>query len=392
MSTIDIGGFTLNDTTLTDAQKICYIQGVTSGKNEYDGHVGVRISAIFVIMVVSTIATFFPVMAKRVKWLRMPLYVYLFSRYFGAGVIVATAFVHLMDPAYSEIGPNTCVGMTGGWAQYSFVPALILTSVMCLFLVDFGAKLYVEKKYGVIDDHAVHNPEALITNQADGSHTHNGHLHAAHAGFSGSFSAGDETMSAPTFDDKLATDSSRETRQSIDTDESTSEALTKVSFEQQIAAFYILEFGVIFHSIIIGLNLAVSAWSEFKVLYIVIIFHQSFEGLGIGSRLSAVPFPRHLKNLPWVLCAIYGLTTPIAIACGLGVRTTYNPESFVANVVSGVLDAISAGILIYTGLVELLAADFLYNPERTKDTHRLVFMLGSVFLGAGVMALLGKWA
>ena len=60
--------------------------------------------------------------------------------------------------------------------------------------------------------------------------------------------------------------------------------------------------------------------------------------------------------------------------------------------VSGVLDSMSAGILIYTGLVELLARDFLFNPMGTKDNTRLAFMMVNVFLGAGLMALLGKWA
>lgn len=41
------------------------------------------------------------------------------------------------------------------------------------------------------------------------------------------------------------------------------------------------------------------------------------------------------------------------IAVGLGVRSTYNPNSTTANIVSGILDAFSAGILIYTGLVEV---------------------------------------
>lgn len=71
---------------------------------------------------------------------------------------------------------------------------------------------------------------------------------------------------------------------------------------------------------------------------------------------------------------------------------TYNSGSYTAHVVSGVLDSMSAGILIYTGLVELLARDFLFNPTRTKDNKRLAFMLGCVFVGAGLMALLGKWA
>jgi len=57
-----------------------------------------------------------------------------------------------------------------------------------------------------------------------------------------------------------------------------------------------------------------------------------------------------------------------------------------------VLDSTSAGILIYTGLVELLARDFLFNPELTRDSRRLIFMVVCVFLGAALMALLGKWA
>lgn len=390
MSGIDIGGLTLDDPSITDAQKICYLQGINGDGNDYDGHNGVRVSALFVILVASSAATFFPVLARRTRWLRLPLYGYLFTRYFGAGVIIATAFIHLMDPAYSAIGPNTCVGMTGGWSSYSFVPGIILTSVMCLFLLDFGSKLYVERKYGLVDDHKSHNPESLITHQVDGTHTHNGHLHGSHEQTPGSASStvmhpisSYRTPAHPKSSNLLAHE-----KEWMPTDDE----IIKRSFEQQIAAFYILEFGVIFHSVIIGLNLAVAAWEDFKVLYIVLIFHQSFEGLGIGSRLSSIPFPRHLKNLPWLLCLAYGLTTPLAIAIGLGVRTTYNPDSFTAQIVSGVLDSISAGILIYTGLVELLAADFLYNPERTKNIRRLVFMVSSVFLGALLMALLGKWA
>jgi zinc transporter 1/2/3 len=56
-------------------------------------HLGIRVSALFVILVVSTAVTFFPVLATRSKRFRVPLYFYLFARYFGAGVIVATAFI-----------------------------------------------------------------------------------------------------------------------------------------------------------------------------------------------------------------------------------------------------------------------------------------------------------
>lgn len=61
--------------------------------NQYDGNLGARISSVFVILIVSTAVTFFPVLAVRVKALRIPLYVYLFARYFGTGVIIATGFI-----------------------------------------------------------------------------------------------------------------------------------------------------------------------------------------------------------------------------------------------------------------------------------------------------------
>ena len=46
---------------------------------------------------------------------------------------------------------------------------------------------------------------------------------------------------------------------------------------------------------------------------------------------------------------------------------SYNPDSAVASIVSGILDSLSAGILLYTGLVELLAHDFLYSKEMALE-------------------------
>ena len=82
---------TIVDLTTADPRDIvCFLQ--QSGNN-YDGRLGARISALFVILVVSSAATFFPVLAARVKWLKINIFVYLFARYFGAGVILATAFI-----------------------------------------------------------------------------------------------------------------------------------------------------------------------------------------------------------------------------------------------------------------------------------------------------------
>ena len=64
-----------------------------------------------------------------------------------------------------------------------------------------------------------------------------------------------------------------------------------------------------------------------------------------------------------------------------------------AAAVSGVLDALSAGILIYTGLVELLAHEFLFSREmREAGDGKMAYAVGCMMLGCGIMALLGKWA
>lgn len=342
----------VNLDTADPAAVICYL---SASGNEYNGMLGARISSVFVIFFISTAVTFFPVVAKRVPRLKIPLYVYLFARYFGTGVIIATAFVHLLDPSYAEIGPNTCVGMTGNWALYSWPPAIALASAMGVFLLDLGAELYVESKYGLDKSDPTTAIVQGFTEPAEG----------------------------------VQRTKSNNEKAAFDITELDTEAAER-SFQQQIAAFLILEFGVIFHSVIIGLNLGVVG-SEFTTLYPVLIFHQSFEGLGIGARMSAIPF-RRSSWLPWFLCLAYGLTTPISIAIGLGLRTTYNPNSNTANIVAGVFDATSAGILIYTGLVELLARDFLFDPDRTKNRKRLAFMVVCTFAGAGIMALIGKWA
>ena len=91
-----------------------------------------------------------------------------------------------------------------------------------------------------------------------------------------------------------------------------------------------------------------------------------------------------------MLCTGYGVTRPIAIAIGLGVRTTYVSGSFIASIVAGVLNAASASIIIYNGLVELLARDFIFNLEHTRNNTRPTFMIVCFFLGTGLMVLLEK--
>lgn len=154
-------------------------------------------------------------------------------------------------------------------------------------------------------------------------------------------------------------------------------------YAAQMTAIFILEFGVIFHSIFVGLTLAV-AGNEFTTLYVVLVFHQTFEGLGLGSRLAVTPWPKSRYSTPYFLAVAYALSTPIALAVGLGLRKTYVPGSQTGLVVNGVFDSISAGILIYTGLVELMAHEFMFSSVMRRARLKIVLSaFGMMCLGAG---------
>ncbi|KAG0680714.1 high-affinity Zn(2+) transporter zrt1 [Pichia californica] len=375
----NVSDILLSDENVPDSFKTCVIQGIVDAGSEFSGGIGTRVGSIFVIGVISTFVTMFPILSQKYNW-KVSIWFYLFARYFGAGVIIATAFVHLMDPAYGEIGSLSCVGGWGNWSIYSWVPALILASVFGIFLVDIASEVYVERKFGYT---GIEEPDIqqMITSKDKKNENE--------------FPNVDWDLSEHqlTSDDQQSDLDLNKTESAVEKAESINSASSIYEFKQQFAAFLILEFGIIFHSVIIGLNLGSCSYDDFKTLYIVLVFHQSFEGLGIGARLSAIPWPSDQPEYyKYLLCLAYGLVTPVSIAIGLGVRTTYVAGGFTANIVSGVLDSLSAGILIYTGLVEFLARDFVFNKEIKRDLTQLLFCINCLIWGAGIMSLIGKWA
>lgn len=154
----------------------------------------------------------------------------------------------------------------------------------------------------------------------------------------------------------------------------------------------LLEAGILFHSIFIGMALSVSTGPPFAILLVAISFHQTFEGLALGSRISALNFPQNSLR-PWFMALAYGTTTPIGQAIGLAIHTLYDPESEVGLLTVGVMNAVSSGLLLFAGLVELLAEDFLSEESyRTLRGKRRGQACGSVVAGAALMALVGAWA
>lgn len=89
----------------------------------------------------------------------------------------------------------------------------------------------------------------------------------------------------------------------------------------------------------------------------------------------------------------YGLTTPIGQAIGIATHSLYDPFSAFGLTLVGTMNAISAGLLVYASLVELLSEDFLSDESwRILRGKRRIAACLLVFAGAFGMSLIGAWA
>ena len=87
---------------------------------------------------------------------------------------------------------------------------------------------------------------------------------------------------------------------------------------------------------------------------------------------------------------LYGVTTPIGQAIGLAVHTLYDPASQFGLLMVGIVNAISAGLLLYAGLVQLLAEDFLSDASYVElQGRKRLEACAAVVAGSMLMAFVG---
>ncbi|KAK9156301.1 hypothetical protein Sjap_003781 [Stephania japonica] len=151
----------------------------------------------------------------------------------------------------------------------------------------------------------------------------------------------------------------------------------------------VLELGIVVHSVVIGLSLGASNNTcTIKPLVAALCFHQMFEGMGLGGCILQAEYKFFKKA---VMVFFFSVTTPFGIALGIALSRVYKENSPSSLITVGLLNASSAGLLIYMALVDLLSADFM-GPKLQRSIKLQIKAYIAVLLGAGLMSLMAKWA
>lgn len=111
--------------------------------------------------------------------------------------------------------------------------------------------------------------------------------------------------------------------------------------------------GIMIHSFVIGLTLAITSGPEFATLVTAITFHQLFEGLSLGIRIAGLPVSTvsHpsllLPLLKPVLTFLFAITVPVGIALGIiFLGSGHSTDTAHLKLTQGIMSAVSAGMLI----------------------------------------------
>ncbi|DBA87606.1 TPA: hypothetical protein ACH3X1_004629 [Trebouxia sp. C0004] len=305
------------------------------------GLLGLRLGGLFGILVVSTIGVFIPFFTYKAKLTS----VYFLVRAFAAGVVLTTGYVHVLGDAF-PILTDPCLGLstTYPWAMTIATAASLFT---------FNLEWILHKTF-----------HQRLMRDAESS-----------------------VKAVERFDAEAPLPAAR--ADSNDDVAKAADRKVRLKAIQNIVISYTFEAGIIFHSIFIGITLGISSNADtVRSLMIALIFHQGNEGLALGVLFMKAGYNR-VKYV--LLAAAFIIVTPLGVAIGIGVSNNYNGESKAALGTEGVFDAVSAGILIYNGLCDLILPTFS-DDELPQSWTMQVAGFGALYTGAAIMALIGKWA
>ncbi|KAJ4913771.1 Zinc transporter 9 [Raphanus sativus] len=313
------------------------------------------------------------------------------AKAFAAGVILATGFVHMLSGG-SEALSDPCLPEFP-WKKFPFPEFFAMVAALLTLLADFMITGYYERKQEQLMNQSVQSlGPASVRDQELGSgllgsgflrdHEDGGKLHIvgmrAHADHHRhSLSMGPEGFEALANRSGVAGHGHDHGDVGLD------------SGVRHVVVSQILEMGIVSHSIIIGISLGVShSPCTIRPLLLALSFHQFFEGFALGGCVAEAKLtPRGSAMMAF----FFMITTPIGVAVGTAIASSYDSYSVAALVAEGVLDSLSAGILVYMALVDLIAADFL-SKKMSVDFKLQIVSYCFLFIGAGMMSALAIWA
>ncbi|CDY44832.1 BnaCnng11880D [Brassica napus] len=321
-----------------------------------------KLVAIASILLSGAAGVSVPLIGRNRRFLQTDGSLFVTAKAFAAGVILATGFVHMLAGG-AEALKNPCLPEFP-WSKFPFPGFFAMVAALITLLVDFMGTQYYERKQEreADDDHG-------------GIHIVGIHAHAAHHRHSHPHGHG-----------------SCDGHSKIDIGHGHGHVhggLELGSSARHVVVSQVLELGIVSHSIIIGISLGVSqSPCTIRPLIAALSFHQFFEGFALGGCISQAQFRNKSAT---IMACFFALTTPIGIGIGTAVASSFNSHSVGALVTEGILDSLSAGILVYMALVDLIAADFLSKRMSCNFRLQIVSYL-MLFLGAGLMSSLAIWA
>ncbi|CAG9577303.1 putative zinc transporter [Leishmania major strain Friedlin] len=349
---------------------------------EGDYMLGLHIAAIFIILAASVVGTLIPIVGKRVPALRLHSYVYAVGKAAATGVVLAVAMIHMINHASDVFGsdciPESFGEMYEGWA---FLFAMIAAIVMHAIdgTVGWIAERWTARAAGKVPPtdpchDSLCNECSVVPKSELAERPNEGAL----KGMYGTAEDGRDGVSVLQMD--------TEGRVGHQHSVAVPEDMPPL---QRIVAALCMEFGVTLHSVFVGLALAVSNGADLRALIIALVFHQLFEGLAMGARLADASFK---ISLELALMLVFSFSAPIGIAAGTGAvmasRDALSGTTYA--LVSAILDSICGGIMLYIAF-NLLFVDFSHDLHVHRGVAKRIGMYAGLWVGAAVMAIIGKW-
>ncbi|XP_021735924.1 zinc transporter 4, chloroplastic-like [Chenopodium quinoa] len=342
-----------------------------------------KLVAIGSILVAGATGITIPLLGRRKSFLATDGNLFIAAKAFAAGVILATGFVHMLPDAGQNL-TNSCLP-THPWSDFPFSGFIAMMAALVTLLVDFvGTQVYERraermkrKGDGLGLDGSLDSVSAAGVLPADRMVVSSGGgsivgIHAHEHGHDGN---GVDGHVVEVYDDGHG--------------HGHSHSFGGDSNARHVVISQVLELGIVSHSVLIGLSLGVShSPCTIKPLVAALSFHQFFEGFALGGCIAQAQFK---DKSTIIMACFFALTTPAGIAAGIGLASFYNPASPRALIVEGILDSISAGILVYMSLVDLIAADFMSKKMRSNTRLQVVSYV-ALFMGAALMSSLAVWS